>query len=294
MPENIVRQSVISIHAPREGSDPRRRGAQTRSAYFYPRSPRGERRSAIRPAPTLPSSFLSTLPARGATAGTYGDAADAFYISIHAPREGSDISIFANAGETVTFLSTLPARGATVIAKAGLEVVRISIHAPREGSDADEAGLVRGQVISIHAPREGSDGGQHVHHVDGNISIHAPREGSDNKSGAHRSCFFAISIHAPREGSDWLQMLKENRAAEFLSTLPARGATAIIISHFSFSIYFYPRSPRGERPASGEKLADDLDISIHAPREGSDISSSRRVTSSSGISIHAPREGSDF
>ena len=57
---------LISIHAPREGSDAGKRTRPWRRRYFYPRSPRGERlghagvvgQQAI---------FLSTLPARGAT-----------------------------------------------------------------------------------------------------------------------------------------------------------------------------------------------------------------------------------
>ena len=79
----------ISIHAPREGSD-RKTGKERRATpYFYPRSPRGERRSSsgrhhqLRP------------------------------ISIHAPREGSDAADLPQAVFFVLFLSTLPARGAT-------------------------------------------------------------------------------------------------------------------------------------------------------------------------------------
>ena len=56
-----------------------------------------------------------------------------------------------------------------------------------------------------------------------------------------------ISIHAPRTGSD---ILIPN-----LCTKP---------------IYFNPRSPHGERPATEAKLQPWLDISIHAPRTGSD------------------------
>ena len=55
---------------------------------FYPRSPRGERRkvlSAVLPLRT----FLSTLPARGAT-DFYHPMLANLGISIHAPREGSD------------------------------------------------------------------------------------------------------------------------------------------------------------------------------------------------------------
>ena len=56
--------------------------------------------------------FQSTLPAKGATCGGRCPNKDCM-ISIHAPREGSDIlAVLAGARQT------------------------ISIHAPREGSDA--------------------------------------------------------------------------------------------------------------------------------------------------------------
>ena len=104
----------------------------------------------------------------------------------------------------------------------------------------------RGQAdsISIHAPREGfvsrRDGSLH-------ISIHAPREGSDLASD-YTSAPMRISIHAPREGSDNQPPTAPGISVEFLSTLPARGATVFYRAHL-------------------HRLA----ISIHAPREGSDI-----------------------
>ena len=58
---------------------------------------------------------------------------------------------------------------------------------------------------------------------------------------------------------------------QFLSTLPARGATA---------------------RSAAARLA--LQISIHAPREGSDAGLPLRLYQVSNISIHAPREGSDL
>ena len=58
-------------------------------------------------------------------------------ISIHAPREGSDLLTEHN----------------------NISVETISIHAPREGSDREMAMDYRTRnPISIHAPREGSDG----------------------------------------------------------------------------------------------------------------------------------------
>ena len=61
----------ISIHAPREGSDGLSAHPTHAAAHFYPRSPRGER-------PHAPS---KPFPQSG--------------ISIHAPREGSDLSTAA-------------------------------------------------------------------------------------------------------------------------------------------------------------------------------------------------------
>ena len=79
-----------------------------------------------------------------------------------------------------------------------------------------------------------------------------------------------ISIHAPREGSDDKLGDALDKSGQFLSTLPARGAT-----------YFSLRTGKGEQG-----------ISIHAPREGSDkvVDYGRKICL---ISIHAPREGSD-
>ena len=103
--------------------------------------------------------------------------------------------------------------------------------------------------------------------------------------------------------------------AEFLSTLPARGATDDLLPSPDFHFLFLSTLPArgatvGLVPLFGHEL-----ISIHAPREGSDDTGSlptlpgthfyprsprgeRPVTvcvlpKSLEISIHAPREGSD-
>ena len=56
----------------------------------------------------------------------------------------------------------------------------------------------------------------------------------------------------------------------FLSTLPARGATRSAEQGAWGSVYFYPRSPRGERLNFFGDMKVGALISIHAPREGSD------------------------
>ena len=78
-------------------------------------------------------------------------------ISIHAPREGSDCTKWAEYTAEREFQSTLPARGATQNVLGKNRSDRISIHAPREGSDIVIDERCVQTIISIHAPREGSD-----------------------------------------------------------------------------------------------------------------------------------------
>ncbi len=100
----------------------------------------------------------------------------------------------------------------------------------------------------------------------------------------------------------------------FQSTLPAKGATSVGVKRRTPTAGFNPRSPRRERrrlselslrswvfqstlPAKGATwvpgvLASKRQVSIHAPREGSDQRLRPSLVSTS-VSIHAPREGSD-
>ena len=123
----------ISIHAPRTGSDLQRFPIRKDNPDFNPRSPHGERPTAVSRS-AMAKSFQSTLPARGATC-YFGIVKFYHSISIHAPRTGSDgdnrcaVLLYKHFnprsphGERrygyykqmppTGFQSTLPARGAT-------------------------------------------------------------------------------------------------------------------------------------------------------------------------------------
>ena len=110
MQNEAIKATVISIHAPRMGSDEASPYIGSSVLYFNPRSPHGERPKMSR-GEILIMTFQSTLPAWGATLYQYlRRHLDS--ISIHAPRMGSD--------RTPHHL---------------LRRDRISIHAPRMGSD---------------------------------------------------------------------------------------------------------------------------------------------------------------
>ena len=124
-----------------------------------------------------------------------------------------------------------------------------------------------------------------------------------------------ISIHALREeGDQWMR--DPYTLLVFLSTPSARRATIEDLIEPEAVEHFYPRPPRGGRPAASGLYKTTVDISIHALREEGDFCflpltitytqflstpSARRATrmalpglQSSGISIHALREEGDL
>ncbi len=223
---NTAMTCLISIHAPRTGSD---FGGVQWSSTRMP--------------------FQSTLPARGATSSHQGEDFRCVLISIHAPRTGSDNVRVAGNEQVVTISIHAPRTGSDCTDKRLLRHRSISIHAPRTGSDTiHPVGVGTFFTISIHAPRTGSDAVLTAHTREGYIiSIHAPRTGSDPRHVADCRCVphfnprsphgerllvhqvqpprQPISIHAPRTGSDGDIITNPPYKYAFQSTLPARGAT---------------------------------------------------------------------
>ena len=245
----FLRQFRISIHAPRVGSDGRQPRRTRARENFNPRSPWGER-------PFLLIGFYS-------------------FLSYFNPRTpcGERRSTAAPDTGAGKFQSTLPVGGATVFPASSM--VRSRNFNPRSpwGERREETREELYQIaISIHAPRGGSDFKRKLDLLFPEISIHAPRGGSDVVSviqavnvynfnprspwGERRCSPIApppsspISIHAPRGGSD-RRVRKESKDHKvFQSTLPVGGATATGWSRPSPTGNFNPRSPWGERRSS--------------------------------------------
>ena len=216
--------------------------------HFNPRSPHGERPDSIRLIFSTLRNFNPRSP-HGERLELCCDLRHNEKISIHAPRTGSDVQA------------------------SGARIVRnISIHAPRTGSDTDA-------TPSLTSPCNFNPRSPH-----GERPSHVP-----NKNVRHRfqSTLPArgatyilqdivdvsqISIHAPRTGSD--------PAASPLHRLPSNfnPRSPHGERHYGFQRHgercrnFNPRSPHGERRKLMEQIGRFYDISIHAPRTGSDKS----------------------
>ena len=75
--------------------------------------------------------------------------------------------------------------------------------------------------------------------------------------------FKLISIHALLAESDQTQDPQTYHQCQFLSTLSLRRATGAGSWRLVMNLYFYPRSPCGERPPRGRSVLLNT-ISIHA------------------------------
>ena len=75
---------------------------------------------------------------------------------------------------------------------------------------------------------------------------------------------FEISIHALLAESDFLSTLPGKAVTTFLSTLSLRRATQSSAKSTPEEVYFYPRSPCGERLNIGSIRQGTASISIHA------------------------------
>ena len=190
------------------------------------------------------------------------------------------------------FQSTLPARGATLAFIIQQSPFIFQSTLPARGATRGTNGSIAAYLISIHAPRTGSDYYNEHLYLMRCISIHAPRTGSDKVAMLGERADTHFNPRSPH-GERLVSRIASSAFSRFQSTLPTRGATTIDMS--LNNMY--------------------LDISIHAPRTGSDATlfgwrkswknfnprsphgerPKRREGGKRGnrISIHAPRTGSD-
>ena len=242
------------------------------TSYFYPRPPRGGRQLR-KVEKRITDVFLSTPSARRATIHAGGFSAPSTFLSTPSARRATSGHPALDAG--VRDFYPRPPRGGR----------------PEAGRNSRLAG-----GISIHALREEGDRSwpEMLPAENCNFYPRPPRGGRPNRQKVSRDGVAYISIHALREEGDpqkeW-KALWEHYA--FLSTPSARRATQSRPACDNISLYFYPRPPRGGRPATLPLVA--------TARKFLSTPSARRATSgryefrhSRNISIHALREEGDL
>ena len=216
---------VISIHAPREGSDVNVHLRVFADRHISIHAPREGSDQPARVKPLLIDLFQSTLPVRGATRLRFSEDWDGYAFQSTLPVRGATAGILFEEFLNL-FQSTLPVRGATFIGFQSFTITLISIHAPREGSDDTNADQKTMLNISIHAPREGSDKSRIAATPrDVRFQSTLPVRGATQRlnvllaSGEFQSTL-------PVRGATLRSRTGEITELSFQSTLPVRGATS--------------------------------------------------------------------
>ena len=134
---------------------------------------------------------------------------------------------------------------------AVLSQTLISIHALLAESDFGALeGLAHWCAISIHALLAESDVRLALLLYGGHIFLSTLSLRRATTIRKRQTIPIIISIHALLAESDGLFMLYDTSALLFLSTLSLRRATIVTAGLLMCSLYFYPRSPCGERHKS--------------------------------------------
>ena len=171
-------------------------------------------------------------------------------------------------------------------------VGKISIHAPRTGSDIGYAfaPFFRGIIFQSTLPARGATRRRAFSYAIALFQSTLPARGATpyNRRLLRRRRFQST---LPARGATALGVVG-GVIAGFQSTLPARGATRPGFRGAEGVRHFNPRSPHGERPGLQVPQHRRCNISIHAPRTGSDMFCGQ-PRGEVRISIHAPRTGSD-
>ena len=193
--------NLISIHAPRTGSDCSGKSAHLPCCDFNPRSPHGERRTR----------FICSLPTQT--------------ISIHAPRTGSDPRDATHLHQHHISIHA-PRTGSDSPDESRERNRPISIHAPRTGSDGTRRSSCGSRSnFNPRSPHGERRACKAQLSATCQFQSTLPARGATRNAGLYyRGC--NISIHAPRTGSDAMALCCFLRHNEFQSTLPARGATS--------------------------------------------------------------------
>ena len=216
------------------------------------------------PASFTPPLFLSTLSLRRATA--LRPCKYTGYFRYFYPRSpcGERQQYSRCRTRRTKFLSTLSLRRATGERYHLYCGADISIHALLAESDQLNAHTLSGHShFYPRSPCGERHPGLRAAHSATRISIHALLAESDICNVPQQPCV-VISIHALLAESDCKTCVASDSLGLFLSTLSLRRATLAAIYAGYTTLYFYPRSPCGERRLPPYTQVIQPYISIHA------------------------------
>ena len=228
---------------------------------------------------------------RGATKKS-PDESSSLYISIHAPHAGRDRRRTWRRTTRTHFNPRAP-RGARRIARSLAKTHKhFNPRAPRGARRQLDADQRETERISIHAPHAGRDFNLPV--VRGRRVYFNPRapRGARRRAKWYTIPKSVFQSTRPARGATHF-MVGDVFAFLFQSTRPARGATVLRQILRRERQHFNPRAPRGARPKSVRVPDPGIEFQSTRPARGATPRHTHKFWLNI-ISIHAPREGRDL
>ena len=287
--DNADAPSAISIHAPRTGSDCIDFFQTVERGYFNPRSPHGERRFLEQP--LCPADIISIHAPRTGSDAFQGFACTHAWNfnprSPHGERQGRQL-----AGAACQNFNPRSPHGERL--QRPLNRVKTCLFQstlPARGATCADFHRLLHIVISIHAPRTGSDRPAVQCDICGAVfQSTLPARGATTADDAPADVQ-QISIHAPRTGSDVEHPPAYGVDCHFNPRSPHGERPRPPARSRAGTCHFNPRSPHGERPGRRASQRFRNYFNPRSPHgERRDFVQSAHI---SNISIHAPRTGSD-
>ena len=238
---------LISIHAPREGSDGSRHGLVSGNALISIHAPREGSDSSTFTRIMGALLFQSTLPARGATCWAAPSLNLGGNFNPRSPR-GERRSGNMGSRSCPRFQSTLPARGATWAGKV-LQGHGQNFNPRSPRGERPQATSELWKTLWNFNPR--SPRGERLYQTEMR-GLRVPFQSTLPARGATSLDYiigkaYRFQSTLPARGATLWPLTLVVGILGFQSTLPARGATLNIFGYCWYNVNFNPRSPRGER-----------------------------------------------
>ena len=191
-------------------------------------------------------------------------------VSIHAPREGCDRRAISVQTRSIVFQFTHPGRGATTNGESSIDFEAFQFTHPGRGATGMLLPCMCREMFQFTHPGRGATEERTRAKSEAGVSIHAPREGCDRRR-ISRIIDAEVSIHAPREGCDSPGYVAPPPCRRFNSRTPGGVRLLSVKGLMSPSSFQFTHPGRGATQSQTPQHSDPA-VSIHAPREGCDIS----------------------
>ena len=185
-------------------------------------------------------------------------------------RKGCDVIRVNLNTSSICFNSRTPGGVRRRLASEGHDPQAVSIHAPREGCDSRGASHLGSRRRSFNSRTPGGVRRPTIVRACKHLGFNSRTPGGVRRARAYTSLQGYMFQFTHPGGGATAETRDEVMALRFQFTHPGRGATQRDVEQGDATACFNSRTPGGVRLITTSRLPLEVEVSIHAPREGCD------------------------